>query len=90
MNTFNRPIFSASLGAGYGQADALRHLVTTAETADFDLFSMMDHPYGNQAYEAYAALGYLLGAVDAMFAGFSPKVSSQLSAVQVSASPDDA
>lgn len=54
------PIFSASLTGSYGQGPALSALVRSAEDAGFDLFSAMDHPYG-QAYEAYAALGYLLG-----------------------------
>ncbi|GAB3308571.1 LLM class flavin-dependent oxidoreductase [Epidermidibacterium keratini] len=55
------PLFSLGLPLPLDRSGNLDTLAVTAERLGYDLFSLTDHPYGESAPEAYAALAYLLG-----------------------------
>lgn len=60
------PLFSLGLHLPLDRSGNLETLARTAEQLGYDLFSLTDHPYGENSPEAYAALGYLLGRTTAI------------------------
>ncbi len=55
-------LFGLGLEAGVHQVDEMLAHARFADDAGLDLFSVSDHPYFADRLDAYAALGFVLGA----------------------------
>ena len=62
MTTNHRVLFGLGLEAGVHQVDEMLGHARLADEAGLDLFSVSDHPYFAERLDAYAALGFVLGA----------------------------
>lgn len=64
MTATRRVLFGIGLEAGVGQVDDLLAHARFADHAGLDLVTVGDHPYFPDRLDAYAVLGYVLGATD--------------------------
>jgi alkanesulfonate monooxygenase SsuD/methylene tetrahydromethanopterin reductase-like flavin-dependent oxidoreductase (luciferase family) len=62
MTTDRDVLFGLGLEAGVHQVDAMLEHARLADDAGLDLVSVSDHPYFAERLDAYAALGFVLGA----------------------------
>ena len=62
MTTNRKVLFGLGLEAGVHQVDEMLGHARLADVAGLDLFSVGDHPYFAERLDAYAALGFVLGA----------------------------
>jgi alkanesulfonate monooxygenase SsuD/methylene tetrahydromethanopterin reductase-like flavin-dependent oxidoreductase (luciferase family) len=62
MTTNDKVLFGLGLEAGVHQVDETLGHARLADEAGLDLFSVSDHPYFAERLDAYAALGFVLGA----------------------------
>ena len=62
MTTNHKVLFGLGLEAGVAQVSEMLGHARLADDADLDLFSISDHPYFAGRLDAYAALGFVLGA----------------------------
>jgi alkanesulfonate monooxygenase SsuD/methylene tetrahydromethanopterin reductase-like flavin-dependent oxidoreductase (luciferase family) len=62
MTTNHNVLFGLGLEAGVDQVSEMLGHARLADDAGLDLFSVGDHPYFAQRIDAYAALGFVLGA----------------------------
>jgi alkanesulfonate monooxygenase SsuD/methylene tetrahydromethanopterin reductase-like flavin-dependent oxidoreductase (luciferase family) len=60
--TDRKVLFGIGLEAGVGQVDELLRHARLADAAELDLVSVGDHPYFAERLDAYAVLGFVLGA----------------------------
>ena len=62
MTTNRKVLFGLGLEAGVHQVGEMLGHARLADEAGLDLFSVSDHPYFAERLDAYAALGFVLGA----------------------------
>ena len=62
MTPNNKVLFGIGLEAGVGQVSEMLEHARFADDAGLDLVSVGDHPYFAERLDAYAALGFVLGA----------------------------
>jgi len=62
MTTNHKVLFGLGLEAGVAQVSEMLGHARLADDAGLDLFSVGDHPYFAERLDAYAALGFVLGA----------------------------
>jgi alkanesulfonate monooxygenase SsuD/methylene tetrahydromethanopterin reductase-like flavin-dependent oxidoreductase (luciferase family) len=62
VNPKHKVLFGLGLEAGVHQVSEMFRHARFADDAGLDLFSVGDHPYFAERLDAYAALGYVLGA----------------------------
>ncbi len=62
MTTDRKVLFGLGLEAGVHQVSEMLGHARLADEAGLDLFSVSDHPYFAERLDAYAALGFVLGA----------------------------
>ena len=63
-------VFGFGAHSGTGEAPELLRMAQRADRDGLDLFSLSDHPYLGERLDAYAAIGYVLGATQRI-AGFA-------------------
>lgn len=62
MTAARKVLYGLGIEAGAGQVDQMLGHARLADEAGLDFFSLGDHPYFAERLDAYAALGYVLGA----------------------------
>jgi alkanesulfonate monooxygenase SsuD/methylene tetrahydromethanopterin reductase-like flavin-dependent oxidoreductase (luciferase family) len=62
MSANRKVLFGLGLEAGVQQVSEMLRHARLADTAGLDVFSVGDHPYFAERLDAYAALGFVLGA----------------------------
>ena len=68
MSTNRKVLFGLGLETGVTQVSELLGHARLADAAGLDLVSLSDHPYFAERIDAYAALGFVLGATSAVTA----------------------
>jgi alkanesulfonate monooxygenase SsuD/methylene tetrahydromethanopterin reductase-like flavin-dependent oxidoreductase (luciferase family) len=64
--TAGKVLFGIGLEAGVGQVSQMTRHARQADDAGLDLVSVSDHPYFAERLDAYAALGFVLGATSSV------------------------